>query len=53
MKSLSSMKNGGFHPSKYRDKVQKIGMLYTPPKKMPNPSPKECKIKNKNKKAMR
>jgi hypothetical protein len=31
MKSISSMRNGRFHPPKYRGKVQKMGMLYTHP----------------------
>ena len=29
MKSPSSMRNGRFHPSKCRDKVQKMGVMYT------------------------
>jgi hypothetical protein len=39
MKSLSSMMNVRFHPSKYRGKVQKMGVLYTHSPKMPSPSP--------------
>jgi hypothetical protein len=39
MKSLSSMRNGRFHPPKCRGKVQKIGVLYTHSPKMLGPSP--------------
>jgi hypothetical protein len=39
MKSPSSMKNGRFHPSKCRGKVQKLGVLYIHSSKMPGPSP--------------
>jgi hypothetical protein len=39
MKSPSSMKNGIFHPPKYRSKVQKMEVLYTHSPKMPCPSP--------------
>jgi hypothetical protein len=35
MESLSSMRNGRFHLSKCRGKVQKMGMLYTHSPKMP------------------
>jgi hypothetical protein len=35
----SSMRNGRFHPPKYRGKVQKMGVLYTHSPKMPSPSP--------------
>jgi hypothetical protein len=41
MKSPSSMRNGRFNTSKYRDKFQKMGLLYThnppPPSKKPMP----------------
>jgi hypothetical protein len=33
------MKNGRFHPSKCRGKVQKMEVLYTHSIKMPHPSP--------------
>jgi hypothetical protein len=33
------MRNGRFHPSKWRGKVQKLGVLYTLSPKMPGPSP--------------
>jgi hypothetical protein len=33
------MKNERFHPSKYRDKVQKMDVLYTHSSKMLGPSP--------------
>jgi hypothetical protein len=39
MKSPSSMKNGRFHPPKYRGKVQKMGVLYTHSPKISGPSP--------------
>jgi hypothetical protein len=39
MTSPSSMENGRFHPPKCRDKVQKMGVLYTHSPKMPSPSP--------------
>jgi hypothetical protein len=39
MKSPSSMRNGRFYPSKYRGKVQKMGVLYTHSPKMPSPFP--------------
>jgi hypothetical protein len=39
LKSPSSMKNGRFHPPKYRGKVQKMGVLYTHSPKISGPSP--------------
>jgi hypothetical protein len=36
-KSPSSMRNGRFNTSKYRDKLQKMGVLYTHPLKQPRP----------------
>jgi hypothetical protein len=39
MKSPSSMKNGRFHPSKCKGKVQKMEVLYIHSPKMPGPSP--------------
>jgi hypothetical protein len=39
MKSPSSMRNGRFHASKSRGKVQKMGVLYTHSPKMPGSSP--------------
>jgi hypothetical protein len=33
------MRNGRFHPSKCRGKVQKMGVLYIHSPKMPSPSP--------------
>jgi hypothetical protein len=39
MKSLSSMRNGRFYISKFRGKVQKMGVLYTIFLKMLGPSP--------------
>jgi hypothetical protein len=39
IKSPSSMKNGRFHLSKCRGKVQKLEVLYTHSPKMPSPSP--------------
>jgi hypothetical protein len=38
MKSPRSMRNGRFHPSKCRGKVQKMGVLYIHPSKMPGSS---------------
>jgi hypothetical protein len=35
----SSMRNGRFHPLKYTDKVQKMGVMYTRSPKMPSPTP--------------
>jgi hypothetical protein len=39
MKSPKTMRNGRFHPSKCRDKLQKMEVLYTHSPKMPSPSP--------------
>jgi hypothetical protein len=39
MKFPSSMRNGRFHPSKCRGKVQKMGVMYTHSPKMSGPSP--------------
>jgi hypothetical protein len=33
------MRNGRFHPPKYRGKVQKMGVLYTHSPKISGPSP--------------
>jgi hypothetical protein len=49
MKSPSTMRNGRFHPSKCRGKVQKMGVLYIYSPKMPSPTPNFL-IKPKNKK---
>jgi hypothetical protein len=50
MKSPSSMRNGRFHLSKCRDKVQKMGVLYTHSPKRPDPFPKlPKKIEKKSK----
>ena len=51
MKFPSSMRNGRFHPPKYRSKIQKMGVLYTHSPKMPGPSPNtKTKILKKPKK---
>jgi hypothetical protein len=39
MKSPSSMRNGRFHPSICRGKVQEMGVLYTHSSQMSGPSP--------------
>jgi hypothetical protein len=60
MKTPSSMRNGRFHPSKCRGKVQKMGLLYIHSPKMPHPSSKKMpkfflikiKIKNWKKRGM-
>jgi hypothetical protein len=47
MESPSFMKNGRFHPPKYRDKVQKMGVMCTHSLKMPGPSLDNSKTKKK------
>jgi hypothetical protein len=50
-KSPSSIRNGRFHPSKCRGKIQKMGVLYTHSPKMPGPTPNflmNSKTKQKN-----
>jgi hypothetical protein len=49
MKSPSSMRNGRFHPFECRGKVQKMGVLYTHPPKMP----KRCHNTKRNLKKMK
>jgi hypothetical protein len=50
MKSPSSMRNGRFHPFKYRCKVQKMGVLYPPSFQNAKPIPKLVKTSKKKKK---
>jgi hypothetical protein len=50
MKSPSSMRNGRFHPSKCKGKVQKMGVVYTHSPKMSSPSPNILRKLKKNSK---
>jgi hypothetical protein len=50
MKSPSFMRNGRFHPSKYRGKVQNMGVMYIHSPKMLGPSPNVLKKLSKKKK---
>jgi hypothetical protein len=49
IKSPSSMKNGRFNTSKWRDNFQKMGVLYIHSPTSPGPFPKLPKINSKNK----
>jgi hypothetical protein len=52
MKSPSSIRNGRLHPPKCRDKLQKMGVLYTHSPKMPSPFPNNPKENLKKSKKM-
>jgi hypothetical protein len=53
MKSLNSVRNGRFHPSKYRGKLQKMEVMYTHSPKMLGPSSQHKRRSEKNPKIVK